>query len=191
LGQEKRKAVIEDQDLLVKVREMAYTYETALGEYLHRPTLRFVKGAISTEYKSFEQFKRAALIADQLGCGYEVYVKAQFYWFDQWFKRAPKPYELSGLKTKFPAPERVREYMKLLNAGQVREVIRHISKRVKIDEKELMKANDQKLQQLMSAWHSSEEQILLKFARPGVAYFDHAWLKKNRTWLRLRKEGRL
>ena len=191
LGQEKRKAILGDETLLPKIKEMAYAYEAVLGEYVHNHRLRFIKGSISPEHRSFAQFKRAVLIADQIGVSYETYVRAQFYWFDKWFNRAPHPYELSGLKSKFPAPERVRKYLQLVNEGQTKGIVTCIGKRVQIDAKELDKANDQRLDQLMLAWGLDEEGVLLRFARSGVGYFDHEWLKKNPTWQRLRQEKKL
>lgn len=193
LGQKTRKIVLGDDKTLVKVREMTYTYEMILGEYSHHPALKFVKGMVSPENnpRAFGQFKRAALIADQIDVDYETYLRAQFYWFDKWFNRAPKPYELSSLKSKFPAPERVRKYLQLLAEGKARKVVTCIGKRVQIDSKEIDKCNDRKMSQLMQQWGLPEEIVLLRFARPGIGYFDQSWLRKNKIWIRLRQEGRL
>ena len=187
MGLEKRK----NDETSLKVREMIFTYETILGEYCYEPTLKFTKGTISPEHRSFGQFKRAALIADQLEVSYEVFVRAQFYWFNKWFNRFPKPYELSGLKSKFPTPKRVKEYVKMVNNGSISGIVTGVGTRFQLDENEIDKYNEKMFNQLMQAWSLTEEEVMLRFARTGVGYFDYNWLKKNLVYKRLKAERKL
>jgi hypothetical protein len=187
MGLEKR----ENDETSLKVREMIFTYETILGEYCYEPTLKFTKGTISPEHRSFGQFKRAALIADQLEVSYEVFVRAQFYWFNKWFNRFPKPYELSGLKSKFPTPKRVKEYVKMVNNGSISGIVTGVGTRFQLDENEIDKYNEKMFNQLMQAWSLTEEEVMLRFARTGVGYFDYNWLKKNLVYKRLKAERKL
>jgi hypothetical protein len=184
--------IIEHDQLAEKVRGLAYAYEAALGAYLHKPTLKVFKNGVSPAHRGYEGLKRAALLADQAGVSYETYVQAQFYWFDKWFRRAPRIYELSGLKGSFPAPERLRKYMLLMNRGSVpTKLIVGYAQRCKVDLQELDKINAAKLTQLMNAWGLSETEVLLKFARPGIEYFDLQWLKRHPTYQKLKQQNLL
>ncbi len=167
---------------------MAYAYEEHLGHYRHKPTLKYIKGKITPEHKNFDTWKRAALIADQVGVSYAVYIEAQFYWFDQWFNRPPKPWELSGLKSKFPAPERVRAFLKLSNPVKVQSVSQRSAR---IEPKHLDKINLARLAEVCRVWGLSEEEAMMRFARPGAGYFDIPWLRKHPVYKRLKKQKKL
>jgi hypothetical protein len=43
----------------------------------------------------------------------------------------------------------------------------------------------------MQAWSLTEEEVMLRFARTGVGYFDYNWLKKNLVYKRLKAERKL
>lgn len=170
---------------------MAYVYEEMLGIYLHKPTLKYIKGKVDPNHRSYGHFARAVDIAQDCGADFCDYVQAQFYWFDKWFNRAPKPWELAGVKTKFPAPNRYREYLKLRASQHVPTHVKSVARRAKIDPKKLDKINESRLAELQRNWGISEEEAFIRFARPGVGYFDVAWLRKHPTYQRLRREKKL
>lgn len=176
---------------MLKVKEMAYAYEEELGSYLHRPALRFIKGKVDSTLKTYKHFQKAVELADQLSVDYPTYLQAQFYWFDKWFRRAPKPWELIGQRTKFPAPERVKEFLRLRSLEEAPQKVYSISRTAKIDPKKLDKINEQRLTELSSSWGLSEEEVLLRFARTGVGYFDLEWLRKNPTYKSLKRQKKL
>lgn len=171
---------------------MAYAYEEALAAYCHAPGLKYLKGSSVTSVKgAYQKFKLAAEVADQCKADYTSFVQAQFYWFDKWFKRAPKVWELSGKSTKFPAPNRYLEYLKIKSSQHVPEKVQSVSRRAQISPQKLDKINEMRLAELQRSWGIDEEEVFIRFARPGIGYFDAAWLRKHPTYRRLRQEQKL
>jgi hypothetical protein len=166
---------------------MAYAYETVLGEYLLKPTLKFIKtwdpGHINSKY-----FRKAAEIADEIGAPYEQFVWAQFHFMHKWFGREAKPYELRSTKGKLSACERHAEYKKLLKNGEIEAKCYTSSFPLpEPDPKKLAKINQKRLNRIMTKWGVDEAGAIAKFH----SLFDLKWLKKNSTYRRLRKDGLL
>jgi len=175
-----------------KVREVAYAYEEVLATYHHNPSLKFIKGPTVEAGTAYQNLREVAKIADQCGADYASYIQAQFYWFDKWFKRAPRTWELVS-KAKFPALERYLEYIKIKSSQSVPAKVQSvsISGRARIDTEQLDKINETRLIELQLNWNIDEEEAFLRFARPGVGYFDAVWLRKHPTYKRLRQEKKL
>ena len=155
--------------------------------------------AIGPGNREYTCLLKAAANAEALGVTYDVYVKAQFYWFDKWFNREPRVWELvssDDADHKMPATERVRAYLREIAKGTVdpqRNIYGHARTSPKIPVAVLLQHGDRTLKRLMEVHNATEEQILLTFAKGSSAqhYFDRSWLKQNETYQRLRKENRL
>jgi hypothetical protein len=200
-----------------KAYAMALAYEEILGIYLGRPALNYLKSSFDAKSKNFDLWLRAALHAEQLLVNYETYVKAQFWCFDQWFSRAPKPYELSSYKTKIPSNERVRLYLNAIQKGSV-DPNTKIMNRAAVGGPLMAKTSGapghkittyahrvapqisasvrfdlsaQCLRQLMKNYGATEEQILKAFAKgPQAAlYFSKEFLDQNPTYQALLAAG--
>jgi hypothetical protein len=171
---------------------MAYAYEEALGHYLHRPALRYIKTTDPKKNRAFVYFQKAAVIADRLDMDYEDYIQAQFYWFDQWFRRHPKVYELASLRSKFPAIDRAIAYQRLIrDEDHPRRKVQSLSRRVIASDDQLDKINTERLNRLISSWQLTEEEVLLRFSAADVGYFDVQWLRKHPVYQRLQKQHKL
>jgi hypothetical protein len=130
-------------------------------------------------------------MADQIGVEYPIFIQAQFYFFDKWFNRPPKTFELCSTQSKFPAEIRVREYLKLQQVQKLPVMVQCVARTIKVDLDKIDKINQSRLEELCRVWKLSEEEVLRRFARPGVGYFDLQWLKHQPTYLRLRAQGAL
>jgi hypothetical protein len=166
-----------------KIYLMKYAYEDMLKSYTHSPFLRFFKASWSngTHVRVQSFLLKAATLADQYEVEYFTFVKAQFYWFDKWFRRAPYVYELSGQSGKFPASKRLVEYLALDRAGKINNEISSpvVPQRKRaVDPNKLDKANLKTLNDLCKAYRLTEEEALTKFAPAGL--FDLEWLKKRK-----------
>lgn len=174
----------------VKAVEMGYAYEEALGRYRHRPTLQYFKlGEDGFRSRTITFLYKAAVMADKAAAEYTDWVESQFYWFHKWFRRPPRIQELSGQSGKFPAPKRYLEYAKLALAGKAKAPTSDKMPTEPIARDVLDKINQERLQQLCSAWGYSETEIMIHFGKSGI--FDAAWLKTNTLYQQLKKEGKL
>jgi hypothetical protein len=186
---------IDDATMHSRAYGMATAYEEALGQYQSNPTLHFIKhDMMQPGHKMHEVWVRAVQLADQLGVSYTEYVRAQFWAFDQWFSRAPKPYELASYKTKVPAQERVRLYMEALAKGELeadKKIINKVRSAPKVTRSVKFSFSERQMQQFMKNYGASEEQILKTFAKGKQAnlYFDREWLLQNPTYQRLKTTG--
>lgn len=166
---------------------MAYAYEEAFGNYVHRPGLRFIKnGRLDPENVTSTYFEQAAKMADSIGADYDEYVKAQFYWIHRWFGRPCKPHELRGRGGKFPAIRRWREFKKLEDGPDVSSSVTHIAS---ISKEELDKINKDRLEQLMKLWGMDVAECLITFVPEGI--FDEQWLSSNSCYQKLKRLGRI
>jgi hypothetical protein len=163
-----------------KAYALALAYEDQLGVYRNQPTLKYLKGIVRPGDRSYDVWLRAAIQADQLGVSYKFYVKAQFYWFDEWFSRAPKPYEMASFKTKLNSKERVRLYEQEISKGQAnpdRKVLGRVRTAPKISQSVRFTQSARQLASLMKNYEATEEEILKVFAKGKQAalYFDRGW----------------
>lgn len=172
-------------------QQMAYAYEQVLGEYTHRPALKFIKNW-DPEHINAKYFGQAAKIADQLEAPYLDFVWAQFYWFHRWFGREAKPYELrsgrrGGAGSSVTAQDRYTRWVKLTRGSS--DVGRVYSSQIPamVCSKKLDTLNQKRLTRIMTKWEVDEEEAIARFH----PLFDENWLKKNPTYRRLRKEGHL
>jgi len=162
-----------------KIVSMGYAYEEMLGKYLHKPTMHYFnqKNVTKGQYSRTNIILlKAANIADKHSVTYPVYIRSQFYWFDLWFHRAPRIYEISGHSGKFPAEKRLTEFLKLEQENKVNKSITSVvMPRSPVSEEVLDKINRQRLNQLCKVYQLTEEEALKQFAPVGL--FDLAWLK--------------
>ena len=64
---------------------------------------------------------------------------------DKWFNRAPKIWELSGTGSKFSAPERVREFLRLRDQGQTPKRVVSVATGFKVDWSAIDKINKKRM----------------------------------------------
>jgi hypothetical protein len=171
---------------------MGYAYEEMLGRYLHRPAYRYFRKIVTAgQYaRTNNYFYKAVLLADKHGVDYSVYISSQFYWFDLWFHKAPKPQELAGGSGRFPAERRLVEYLQLVKAGKINKsisspVVPH--KNNLVTESVVDKINRARVQQLCTAYHLTEAEALAQFAPVGL--FDRAWLARQPGFQSQRENG--
>ena len=91
---------IGDDDGARKGYAVALAYEEQLGVYLGKPALKFLGNNPRAKNRNEDCWIRAAQHAESLLVSYETYVRAQFWSFDKWFSRHPKPYEIASHRTK-------------------------------------------------------------------------------------------
>lgn len=160
--------------------QMAFAYETALGDYLHKKALTFFRKLYTKglDKRTLTYMNKAVRIAKKHEVDYATYVKSQFYWFDRWFKRYPKVFEICSTKSKFPAEVRLVEYLKLKQVNQVpSEVSSPVLPSEKLSSEKIDKINQSRFNELLNAWGMSKEETFKTFALSGV--FDPCWLKKQ------------
>jgi hypothetical protein len=167
---------------------LGFAYEKVLGEYIHQPSLRFFKkiGTDGITPQTMGFLCKAASIAEHHEVDVETYVRAQFYWFHQWFRRPPKVRELCSVKGKFPATRRLTEYLKLTRDKRVFSVELPSGK---LGHEELDRINRERLEELVETWGKTHTEILEMFAPAGV--FDVEWLAQHPIWQRLAHKGKL
>ena len=85
---------------------MAGEYSQQLRDYTGNRYLSWHKGGQLSK-QAHTTLLRAATFAEELGVDYSTYVRAQFWVFDDWFRRPPKLHELASYNTRVPAKKRV------------------------------------------------------------------------------------
>lgn len=170
--------------------ETGLIYEEVLGDYLHKPALRYFSklGEKGIPASVIGQLKRVVRQADELGMDMDTYVRAQFYWFHTWFKRAPKISEMMTDKGKFPATKRAKEYLKV-SEDKKRMIFSRVLPSWETSSKKLDQINYERLKQLTESWGKTEREIMATFAQTGV--FDQKWLNKHPLYLELKRAGKL
>jgi exonuclease V gamma subunit len=191
---------------------IAVAFEELFGVFIGKPTLRFLKGHALGQFhqhQNFAHWLRAANIADELGVGYLTFIKAQFWAFNAWYGRAPKPHELGSRTGKNDSAERVRQFLEAVASGTVdperaiqsktREVVDtttargRSTARTKVDPALKAQHSEAQLRSLMKNYAMSEEDIFRTFAKGANAYvyFDRKWMLDHPTYQRLRAAGEL
>jgi hypothetical protein len=189
---------------------IALAYEDCLGVYLHKPTLKYIIGRVNSASPNFKKWLAAADEASSLGVEFSWYVKAQFWWFDKAFSRAPKPYEISGGKGIVPAQERFQQFQDAVAAGELNpsanivgrvvatldttsKVGRSRMATVRASEAVRFQNSERALLGFMKNYNATDEWVFKNFAKGPMAaqYFDLQWLRKHPTYLRLRASGEL
>lgn len=189
---------------------IALAYEEFLGIYLHKPTLKYLIGRVNSSSPNFKRWLAAADEADALGVEYSWYVKAQFWWFDKSYSRAPKPYEISGGKGLAPAQERFQQFQDAAAAGELKPAANVVGRvvatldtttkagrsrmaTVRASEAVRFQNSERALLGFMKNYNATDEWVFKNFAKGPMAaqYFDLQWLRKHPTYLRLRASGEL
>lgn len=171
--------------------EIGFAFEKALGDYVHRPALRYFTNLGTEGIKpiTLGHLRNAAKIALLNKVDAETHVQSQFYWMDKWFRRAPKIRELgSATKGGHNATWRLLEFLKL-HVDDRRKVSSKVMPGKAVTPEKLDKINQQRLKQLAESWEKSPTEILEIFAPSGV--FDQSWLEKNPIYCQLRENGKL
>lgn len=171
---------------------MALAYETVLGEYRLKPTLRWVNrhSDLDPESRVYKALLEAAKIADEIKAPYEDFCRAQFYWVHRTQKRAAKPFELRGRTSAFPAKERYDEYKRRVESGEIPAVVESkVIRTAVITDQELDRINKTRLERLMLEWGLDEAQCIERFAPVGI--FDTRWLIHNSVFNELKRLGRI
>lgn len=192
-----RNVRLADSGERARVYAMSCTYTAHVRQYRTDTWQTPSVLQISPGTSQYTCFLKAADLADRLQVTYEVFVKAQFFWFDRWFLRTPKIWELlNSEQGKFSAEERVRRYLEEISAGAVDErkaVVGPVRGSPKVSAETKALYCEKSLKRLMQVHNATEEQILLAFAKGENAqfYFDLHWLKQNPTYLQLKASGAL
>ena len=184
---------------------LAVAYERALATYTNQPGLRYLKGRVAPGEPNWGNWLRAAQVADDMGVDYDTFVRAQFWAFDRWYSRAPKPQELGSTRSEQNAGERVRQFFEAAERGEVdverrivglqRSVIDTTTARgrrkanISVPRDQRFAYAQRQLHTLMRNYDCSEEQILRTFCTKPGAYFDREWLQENPTYRRLLAAG--
>lgn len=184
-----------DQEF-INAQNMAVAYEKALGEYKNHKTLNFLKSLTVTEakqHRNYNIFVRAVKFADELNVDYTTYVKAQFYYFDKHFNKAPKVRHIASYKTKVPAKERVRLFLKEKNSLKEKKVVGPVIRAPKIPDSVKDRYSDKQLKEFMKNYSLTEKEVFIRFAKGSNAYlyFDRGWLLKNETYQKLKNAGKV
>jgi hypothetical protein len=148
--------------------EIGFEYEKQLGEYLDQPTLRYFTrmGEIGIKPRTFQVLLRAANIAVKYGVDAQTYVRAQFWFFNKWFDRHPKLHEIASTKSQKNSTWRLLEYLKIMPKRNV-------------DPEKLDRINQERLEQLVTVWGKTPEEIIQIFGESGV--FDQEWIETKNT----------
>lgn len=175
---------------------MAQTFAMHSAMYKSTRHVGFSHSRLKPGDRMWAHALKAAQQAEEIGVDYDTYVRAQFYWFDQWFLKAPRFWEITSLKGRYNAVERVRAYQREVAAGKLdpkRVVTGRVRAAPKIPASVRLQQGARTLRALMATHRASEEQILRSFASgPQAAlYFDQAFLKQNPTFQRLRAAGQI
>lgn len=198
---------LSDETDTAKAYGVAVAYEELLGVYVCKPTLRYLKGRVAAGQPNFANWVRAAEVADELGMDYVTFVRAQFWAFDAWYHRAPKPQELGSRTSAQSSAERARQFLDAVASGIVsasanilgkqREIVDTTTARgraaVKVPQSTKFQHSEHQLRTLMKNFEADEEQVLRTFAKGATAsvYFDRGWLQQNSTYQRLVAAGEI
>jgi len=180
-----------------RVYAMSQTYNVHLRWYRNSWKVPNSTVLLSPGNQQYTCFLRAAELADELGVSCETFVRAQFFWFDRWFLREPRIWELIGVTpSRFNAIERVRAYQAEIAAGAVDPEAPIVGQTRAAPEVSLAVRyafSERTLKRLMTVHQKSEEEILRIFAKgdQAQAYFDTKWLRQNKTYQRLKNANEL
>ena len=176
-----------------RILKMAQTYEVVISQYLHKPFFRafkntLYKGQLNKSYQT--TLLRACSIAEEHNVDYTIYIESQLYWFDKWFRRHPKVFEISTYKGGRDSIWRLRQYLSLRKVNHITQSTYSIKvPQEKLSSKILDKQNQKVFDQLKQAWQCSDEKIMMMFAKSGM--FSKSWIQSQPVYQRLRKERRI
>ena len=174
-----------------QVKDFGQLYESLLCDYLQRLIISSVRISKIPSPRVSAIVKKAINIAKEKNVDHETFLKAQFYWFDKKFKRAPKLWEAVSFWCKTTPQQRVDEFLKIkqINSKSAEKIVACFHPAPKSTWEEIDKYNKKTLEQLKKVWNLSEEEVICAFYADDI--FDSSWLKKNKIYLKLKTEGKL
>ncbi len=174
----------------LKVYNMINEYRKMLGSYYHKPEKhnKIHFNSITKKHRGYKQYLKASKLAEKRDINYETYLTAQFYWFDKWFNRAPRSYEISGGSGIFPAALRVEKYLDLF-PNKDNPTIKSVAIPVKMSAESLDEVNNKTLRSLKQVWNMNEAEIYVNFAVGVESAFNFSWLKSRPVYQRLVEIG--
>jgi len=176
-----------------RAQKMAYAYEDALRKYACLPTLKFLRKPITSDHPAtYHVWLRAAMIAEGLEMGYDEYIKAQFFYFDKWFNKAPKPLDIASYKTERSALKRAMMY-RLEESAPKGNIVGPVRPTPAVPQSVKWTNSDRVLKSMSSNFKVSEEEILRVFAQKESAdlFFDSSWLSQHPIYLKLKAAGEI
>ena len=188
-----------EQEQRARAHSMAQCYGAQLAELRGDEDDRgnYARKVLKAGEKGYADFLRASDLADALKVDYVQFIRAQFYWFQAWFNgRRPLPYQLSTKGGDYSAAQRVTLYQDAVAGGKInpaRAILGPDMRAAKATRAQHHELSSRALQSLMKGWESTEEEILRVFARAECAadFFDLEWLSQNKTYQRLKQQGKL
>lgn len=182
----------------VEAYKMALSYEYYLGIYRHDPTLKYINKKTFENPKHLSKWKKAVEFASEMSVDFDVYVKAQFWVFDQWFKRAPTPSELASYQSKIPSKERVKIYLLAIASGKAdpaKDVCYNaIPSRLDMIKQSVKDINcSNQLRQLAKNYEIAEVAILTLLIKNNNAhlFFDPVWVQNHPVYKQLKSNGEI
>jgi hypothetical protein len=104
----------------------------------------------------------------------EVFVRAQFTWFHDKFRKAPTPVQLTTDEAVVRA------------ASVAPQAVRTVVVEDKIPISDLFKRCEKQMADLMRAQNMSREDVYRKLVLPGLAVFPEQFLNADPTWKRVK-----
>ena len=173
---------------------MAIAYERKLREYSGNSHVRYLKeGRLEKNSTNYQAFVRSSKLCQEVGCTQKEFVEAQFYWFHEWFRRGARPYELCAMNNNFNSIKRAKTYLEIKRKKGLtarNEVVRN-GMTVKVPVSTYVRYGEKLMEDLIRLHKISEEEILRKFGRPDLGYFDLRYLETNPTWIQLHRDGEI
>lgn len=178
---------------------VAVAYEHCLGAYRGRRAMKYLRGDVTPKTPNYGSWEAAAQCADSLGIDYLTYVRAQFWFFEKWFSRAAKPFELRPSNkpdAKVPAQERAKAYLAMVERGEIQDghdVCAKAQAAQPIASSVRANHSESSLRYLSRVYELSVEDVFRTFAVGPIAagFFDPNWLSKHPVWRALRAAGEL
>ncbi len=180
-------AASKDNDLS-KAFSAAKVYEELLVTYKKKPHLKVFKYPLSAQARTKLLAVVAAAAELEVDC--TTYIKAQFHVFNDWFSRAPKLHEISSAKSK----ERVKTYLQGVADSSIRpdaEIKTKVIASPKVSREAKFAHSELQLRSLMMNWNLTAEQVFKSFCQGthALQYFDREWLKQNKIYQQLKRDG--
>lgn len=176
LGSSKRTLVDETH---FKVAELARSYYSRVNDFNHQTNK--ILPTIEKTHPNYRVFEKALKLAEELRVTAALYLDAQFYFFQSWFRRCPHVFELVGPKSQV----RVVRYLRLEDK-QKQDKGALPAPSINLESK--FRTSERQLKTFMKNYSMTEEQVLKMFAQ-GHDFFDSEWLKDNETYQKLKNSG--
>jgi hypothetical protein len=164
----------EQIELEDKISVVKLEYNTLLRKYYHN---NIPKGRFKFEGQYKRHWSKIIELAEVDDIPLELFVKAQFYWFDKWFVKAPEVYEMCSTKSSCNSVVRARSYNTLIQSGLVRDknILYKAFPAPTISDSRKNKYFLNILRDMMKKYQLSAEEVLVRFN----VIFDQTWLRNN------------